>query len=181
MAIALVNRVQMGATLDPILILMLAEQEVTLDDVRKSDSFLYRNLKMDLDSHLESVLKGQLVLEVKDRKEEADIIKEYSKGLLNEFVIENVSEKVAHIIKGFDCVFGNPLRRKIFFQTIEPSHLDMVLYGDEQDISVADWEQYTMYDRNDIHLRAFWKVSMIEMKFMVLVFLVMAIYISRSP
>ncbi|KAK1404348.1 hypothetical protein POM88_003953 [Heracleum sosnowskyi] len=158
MALSLMNSIQMSVSLDPILIRMLAELEVTLDDVKKSDALLYKNLKIDVNSHLGSMLKDQLVLEEKDRKDESEIIKEYSKVLLNDTFIQDISGKVAEIIKGFDCVFGNPQRRRILFQTIEPSHLDMVLYGDQNDISVEDWECHTKYNRDDDEIRTFWKV-----------------------
>lgn len=58
----LLHYVQLGITFDPILVLMLAKLEVTLEDIKKSDFLLYKNMNIDVDIYWIFVLTGQFVL-----------------------------------------------------------------------------------------------------------------------
>lgn len=142
-ALALMHRVQVGATLNPIMVLMLAELDVTMEHVQNSDPFLYRTMNKQVNIQLNSALPDlldQLPQDQKDNKEvadklEADITREYWQTLMND-VIEPVAKKIASIREGIDYIFG-PLRRRVFFRTMETSHLDMVICGDPEDLSVG--------------------------------------------
>ncbi|KAK1361417.1 hypothetical protein POM88_045891 [Heracleum sosnowskyi] len=155
MALALVHHVQLGVTLDPIILLMLADLEVNLEDVKQSDPTLYKNMNQEIEFNLGSVLQ-----DTEEARLTRDRLRaEYSKTVVDENIIQLLDEKVDGIKQGFDCVFGTSLRRKLFFQTIEPSHLEMVIRGEPKDISVQEWEQHTDHNKEDQpYIHSFWQI-----------------------
>ncbi|KAL6585187.1 E3 ubiquitin-protein ligase HW1 [Orobanche minor] len=73
MAIALMHCVQVGLKFDPILVQMLAEREVTLQDVKTSDPELYTNMVNMLKSDLMSLFPDLSVMDDEDKKKLAAI------------------------------------------------------------------------------------------------------------
>lgn len=82
--------------------------------------------------------------------------------MVDEFLVQLISGKVASIKLEIDYIFGEG-RRTLFFQTMETTHLDMVLCGNPEDLCVKEWEKHTDYGEYQIngpHIASFWKVNL---------------------
>ncbi|KAA8520187.1 hypothetical protein F0562_014443 [Nyssa sinensis] len=179
-ALALMHKVQVGIVFDRVFFLQLAGHDVSLEDIRDADPFLYNSCKKILEMDAEEVDSDALCLtfvreveELGSRKivelcpEGKNIVvnsrnrKEYVDSLIRHCFITSITEQVAHFAQGFADILCNSRGPKFFFQSLELEDLDWMLHGSESAISVEVWKAHTEYNgykETDPQIYWFWKI-----------------------
>ncbi|KAI4295165.1 hypothetical protein MLD38_040600 [Melastoma candidum] len=180
MALAMMRKVQIGIVLDRVFFLQLAGIQVTLEDIRDADPFLYSSCRQILEMDAEFIDSDALGLTFVTEIEELrlrEVIELCPEGkstvvnsknrstyvslLIAHKFVTSISEQVHHFGEGFSDILSNSVDAKLFFRSLEHEDLDRMLYGSESDISVSDWKahtQYNGYKEDDPQIVWFWKI-----------------------
>ncbi|KAK7303378.1 hypothetical protein RJT34_14282 [Clitoria ternatea] len=178
-ALALMNKVQVGIVLDRVFFMQLAGKCIALEDIRDADPYLYRSCKQILEidaDFIDSDALGltfvreveelgcrkavelcpggkSLVVNSKNREKFVDL-------LIQNCFVTSISEQVSHFAKGFADILSNSKIQQ-FFQSLELEDLDWMLHGSENTISVEDWKAHTKYNgykETDHLISWFWEI-----------------------
>ncbi|PWA68060.1 ubiquitin protein ligase 5 [Artemisia annua] len=179
-ALALMHKIQVGIVFGRAFFLQLAGINVSLEDIKDADPYLYSSckqiLKMDpyvvdqdvlgltfawefeefgVRKVVELLPNGKhIVVNSKNRKEYINLI------IAHQFVT-SIAEQVSQFSQGFVDIVGNEENMKLCFEILELEYLDGMLRGSESDISVDDWKAHTGYKgykETDPQIDWFWKI-----------------------
>lgn len=174
------HKIQIGIVFDRVFFLQLAGKEISLEDIRDADPFLYNSCKQILEMDPEIVdqdalgltfvreaeeLESRMIVELcpngrstivnsKNRKQYVDL-------LIRHCFVTSIAEQVAHFAQGFTDIVGSLELQKSFFQGLDLEDLDWMLHGSETPISVEEWKANTDYNgfkESDPQISWFWKV-----------------------
>ncbi|KAG4378275.1 hypothetical protein GLYMA_17G008250v4 [Glycine max] len=147
-ALALMQRVQVGIVFDRAFFLQLAGNSITLEDIRDADPYLYTSCKQILDMDADFIDSdalgltfvreveelGQrkvvelcpggknLVVNSKNRDKYVDI-------LIQDHFVTSISEQVPHFVNGFADILSKSKLQQYFFQSLDLEDLDSILHG----------------------------------------------------
>ncbi|GAB2301033.1 hypothetical protein Dimus_035069 [Dionaea muscipula] len=179
-ALALMHKVQVGIVLDRIFFVQLAGEEVSLEDIRDADPYMYNSCKQILEMDAELIDSDALGLTFVWEVEELGSRKvvelfpggksivvnssnreKYIKLLIKYRFVKSISNQVSEFAGGFSDVVGSSANRKTFFRSLELEDFDSMLHGSGSAISVQDWKEHTEYNgygKSDSRIRWFWEI-----------------------
>ncbi|KAH7689275.1 E3 ubiquitin-protein ligase NEDD4 protein [Dioscorea alata] len=179
-ALALMHKVQVGILLDRVFFLQLAGKDVTLDDVRDADPYLYMSCKRILEMDAELLDSDILGLTFVREFEELGIHKsvellpggkdiavnsrnryEYVKRLVQHRFVTSISEPVTYFTQGFGDILSKQSYQKLLFESLDLEDFDRLLGGTDDVINVKDWKAHTEYNgykAKDRQIIWFWKI-----------------------
>ncbi|XP_052735586.1 E3 ubiquitin-protein ligase UPL5-like, partial [Vigna angularis] len=178
-ALALLERVQVGIVFDRVFFAQLAGIRVSLEDIRDADPCLYRSCKQILEMDADFIDSDALGLTFVRELEELgcrEVVElcpggkniefnsqnreHYVDLLIQHCFVTSISEQVANFAQGLaDILSSSKLQQ--FFQCLELEDLDWMLYGSENTISIEDWKAHTVYKdykESDCQISWFWEV-----------------------
>ncbi|CAH8297029.1 unnamed protein product [Eruca vesicaria subsp. sativa] len=178
-ALALMHNVQVGALFDRVFYLQLAEQTISLEDIKDTDRIMYNSCKQILEMdpvffdsnaglgltfvlETEELGKRDTIELKKDGKSTAvssENREEYVKLLISKRFTTSVSELVKKFSEGFFDILSVPVQS--FFRHLHLEDFDGMLRGGENQISVDDWRAHTEYNgfkETDRQIDWFWKI-----------------------
>ena len=163
-ALALMQRVQVGIVFDRAFFLQLAGNSITSEDIRDADTSLYTSCKQILDMDADFIDSDALGLTFVREVEELGQRKvvelcpggknlvvnsknrdKYVDLLIQDRFVTSISEQVSHFVKGFADILSNSKLQQYFFQSLDLEDLDWMLQGSENGISIEDWKAHTKY------------------------------------
>ncbi|XP_071742564.1 E3 ubiquitin-protein ligase UPL5-like isoform X2 [Rutidosis leptorrhynchoides] len=179
-ALALMHSIHVGIAFDRSFYLQLAGVNVSLEDIKDAEPYLYSSCKKILDMDPIDVDQDVLGLTfVSDIQEFGSVKvdeffpggahvtvnsrnrKEYVDLLIQHRFTKSVSEQINAFAKGFSNIVGEERIQKIFFKSLYLDDFDKMLYGNESDLCVEDWKAHTVYriyEETDTQIRWFWKI-----------------------
>ncbi|KAI3935062.1 hypothetical protein MKW98_009981 [Papaver atlanticum] len=179
-ALAVMHKVQVGIALDRVFFLQLAEEELSLEDIRCADPIMYRSckqiLEMDADFVDSDAMGLTFVREIEDfgSRKTVELCpggnnivvnsknrEQYVHLLIQHLFVKSISAKVAYFARGFADILCKRRLAKSFFQAIDLKGLDFALLGDDTPILLKDWKAHTKYEgyrETDEQICWFWKV-----------------------
>ncbi|KAJ9562883.1 hypothetical protein OSB04_008043 [Centaurea solstitialis] len=179
-ALALMHKIQVGILFDRAFFLQLGGTNISLEDIKDADPYLYSSCKKILDMDPVTVDQDVLGLTFVREIEELGSMKvvelfadgknivvnsrnreEYVKLLIQHRFVTSVAEQVSHFARGFADIIGEEKIQKLFFKSLEVEDLDGMLHGSESPISVEDWKAHTEYNgylETDPQILWFWKI-----------------------
>ncbi|KAK4270971.1 hypothetical protein QN277_019734 [Acacia crassicarpa] len=179
-ALAIMHRVQVGIVLDRVFFVQLAEKQVTLEDIRDADPYLYSSCKQILEMDADFIDSDALGLTFVREVEELGYRKvvelcpggkslvvnsenreKYVDLLIQDRFVTSISEQVSHFARGFADILCNSRPRQFFFRSLDLEDLDWMLHGSESTISVEDWKAHTEYNdykETDPQITWFWEI-----------------------
>nr|XP_043611115.1 E3 ubiquitin-protein ligase UPL5-like [Erigeron canadensis] len=179
-ALALMHKMQVGIVFDRTFFLQLAGVDISLDDVKDADPYLYSSCKQILDMDPCAVDEDTLGLSFVWEFEELGSMKllellpngkhipvnsrnrkEYIHLLIRHRFVTSVTQQVTRFAQGFTDIVTKDETRKLIFKSLEVRDLDGMLYGSGSDISVDDWKahtEYMGYKVTDRQIKWFWKI-----------------------
>ncbi|XP_047163279.1 LOW QUALITY PROTEIN: E3 ubiquitin-protein ligase UPL5-like [Vigna umbellata] len=178
-ALALLERVQVGIVFDRVFFVQLAGIRVSLEDIRDADPCLYRSCKQILEMDADFIDSDALGLTFVRELEELgcrEVVElcpggknivfnsqnreHYVDLLIQHCFVTSISEQVANFAQGLaDILSSSKLQQ--FFQYLELEDLDWMLYGSENTISIEDWKAHTVYkdyEESDCQISWFWEI-----------------------
>ncbi|KAK4353748.1 hypothetical protein RND71_025942 [Anisodus tanguticus] len=179
-ALALMHKIQVGVVFDRVFFCQLSGKNISLDDIRDADPFLYSSCKQILEMDPEMVDQDTLGLTFVREIEElgsrkvvelcpngrstmvnSKNRKQYVELLIQHRFVTSIAEQVAHFAQGFGDIITTLRLQKSFFQSLDLEDLDWMLHGSETAVSVEDWKAHTDYNgykENDPQISWFWKI-----------------------
>ncbi|CAN4095962.1 unnamed protein product [Withania somnifera] len=179
-ALALMHKIQVGVVFDRVFFLQLSGKNISLDDIRDADPFLYSSCKQILEMDPEMVDQDTLGLTFVREVEELGSRKvvelcpkgkstmvnsknreQYVKLLIQHRFVTSIAEQVAHFAQGFASIITTVRLQRSFFQSLDLEDLDSMLHGSETAVSVEDWKAHTDYNgykESDPQISWFWKI-----------------------
>lgn len=179
-ALALMHKVQVGIMLDRTFFSLLAGEDVSLEDIRDADPYMYRSCKEILEMDPEVVDEDVLGLTFVQEVEELGSVKaveichnggnvvvnsrnrkQYVNLLVQQRFVLSIAEQVRCFSEGFGDIVGGLSVQRSFFQSLNVGDLDWMLYGNGSAISVEDWKAHTDYNGykvTDPQISWFWKI-----------------------
>jgi hypothetical protein len=179
-ALALVHKMQVGIVFGRAFFLQLAGINVSLEDIKDADPYLYNSCKhiLEMDPSVvdQDVLGLTFMWEFEEfgSKKVVELLpggKEISVNSINrnryiDLIIEHqfvmsIAQQVSEFSQGFLDIVGNEENMNLFFKSLEHEDLDGMLGGSESEISVDDWKAHTHYNgykETDLQIDWFWKV-----------------------
>ncbi|GMH05251.1 hypothetical protein Nepgr_007091 [Nepenthes gracilis] len=179
-ALALMHKVQVGIALDQAFFFQLAGRDISLEDIKDADPYMYNSCKQILDMDAEIIDSDALGLtfvreveELGSRKivELCDggksiVVNSNNREMYINLLIQNrfvtsVTEQVNQFAQGFADILCSTAQRKFFFQSLELEDLDFILHGSLSAISIEDWKAHTEYNgykKSDPQMLWFWEV-----------------------
>ncbi|XP_026384319.1 E3 ubiquitin-protein ligase UPL5-like [Papaver somniferum] len=174
------HKVKVGIAFDRVFFLQLAEEKISLEDIRCADPVMYKSckdiLEMDADAVDSDAMGLTFVREIKEfgsrktvelcpgginivvNSKNRDL---YVHLLIQHIFVKSISAKVAYFARGFGDILCKRRLAKNFFQGIELKGLDCVLSGSDKPICFKDWKAHTKYEdyrENDEQICWFWEV-----------------------
>ncbi|MCD7461388.1 hypothetical protein HAX54_046016 [Datura stramonium] len=181
-ALALMHKIQVGIVFDRVFFLQLSGKNISLDDIRDADPYLYSSCKQILEMDPEMVDQDTLGLTFVREVEELGSRKvvelcpngrstmvnsknreQYVELLIQNRFVTSIAEQVAHFAQGFADIITTLRLQKSFFQSLDLEDLDWMLHGSETAVSVEDWKAHTDYNgykESDPQISWFWKIVM---------------------
>ncbi|TVU09996.1 hypothetical protein EJB05_43512 [Eragrostis curvula] len=176
--LALMHKVQVGVMLDRTLFLHLAGRSITLEDIAVADPVKYASCKKILEMDAAEIdglyltfsrgdhqLGSQKVIDLCPGGQDISVNfqnrEQYIDLLIKNTFVDSISDQLDNFTKGFSDILVNPLRRKEFFEFLDPEDLDQLLGGSNNTINVQDWRSHTQYNGykdKDRQIIWFWKV-----------------------
>ncbi|KAI3918049.1 hypothetical protein MKW92_027440 [Papaver armeniacum] len=178
-ALAVMHKVQVGIALDRVLFLQLAEEELSLEDIRSADPVMYRSwkkiLEMDADFVDSDAMGLTFVREIEEfgSRKTVELCpggnnivvnsknrEQYVHLLVQHLFVKSISAKVAYFARGFADILCKQRLAKTFFQAIDLKGLDCALLGDDTPLLLKDWKAHTTYEgyrETDELICWFWK------------------------
>ncbi|KAI3698194.1 hypothetical protein L6452_31306 [Arctium lappa] len=179
-ALALMNNIQVGIVFDRSFFLQLAGKNVSLEDIKDADPFLYSSCRQILDmdplavdqdalgltfvwdiDELGSMKVAELCPGGKNMIVNSRNRKAYVDLLIHHCFVASVAEQISHFARGFSDIIGEEKNMKTFFNSLALEDFDRMLHGSESDISVVDWKAHTDYKgylETDPQIYWFWKL-----------------------
>ncbi|XP_009625673.1 E3 ubiquitin-protein ligase UPL5 isoform X1 [Nicotiana tabacum] len=179
-ALALMHKIQVGVVFDRVFFLQLSGKNISLDDIRDADPYLYSSCKQILEMDPEMVDQDTLALTFVREVEELGSRKvvelcpngrstmvtsknreQYVELLIQHRFVTSIAEQVAHFAQGFADIITTLRLQKSFFQSLDLEDLDWMLHGSETAVSVEDWKAHTDYNgykESDPQISWFWKI-----------------------
>ncbi|KAI3909343.1 hypothetical protein MKW92_045741, partial [Papaver armeniacum] len=139
-ALALMHKVQVGITFDPVFFYQLAGGVISLDDIQDADPVMYKSCKRILEMDADSVDSDALGLTFVREFEEFG-----SRSGGAHCFVKSIAEKLSYFTRGFGDILCERGLQKIFFRNLELEDLDLMLLGRGEAISVKDWKAHTEY------------------------------------
>ncbi|KAJ7946380.1 E3 ubiquitin-protein ligase UPL5 [Quillaja saponaria] len=178
-ALALMHKVQVGVVLDRVFFSQLAGKNISLEDIREADPWLYSSCKQILEMDAEDIDSDALGLTFVREVEELGCRRTvelctggktlvvnsknrevYVDLLIQHHFVTSISEQVSRFAQGFADILCNS-RLQEFFQSLELEDLDGMLHGSENSICVEDWKAHTDYNgykETDPQILWFWEI-----------------------
>ncbi|XP_019262636.1 PREDICTED: E3 ubiquitin-protein ligase UPL5-like [Nicotiana attenuata] len=178
-ALALMHKIQVGVVLGRVFFLLLAEKNISLEDIRDADPYLYSSCKQILEMDPEMVDEDTLGLTFVCEMEELGSRKvielcpngkdtvvnsknriKYVNLLIRHRFVSSIAEQVAQFSRGFADITTSRLQ-KSFFRCLNLEDLDLMLDGSGSDVSMEDWKAHTDYNgykESDPQISWFWKI-----------------------
>ncbi|XP_071707108.1 E3 ubiquitin-protein ligase UPL5-like [Rutidosis leptorrhynchoides] len=179
-ALSLMHKLQVGITLDRSFFVQLVGANVSLEDIKDADPYLYNSCKkiLEMDPIVvdQDVLGLTFVHEIEEFgfKKTIELFpngknvvvnsrnrKEYVELLIKHRFEKSVKVQVAQFVRGFADIIGYEKGQKLFFKFLELEDLDGLLNGNESNICVEDWKlhtEYSGYKETDPQICWFWKI-----------------------
>ncbi|KAI3735148.1 hypothetical protein L6452_14636 [Arctium lappa] len=159
-ALALMNKIQVGIVFDRSFFLQLAGKNVSLEDIKDANPFLYSSCRQILDmdpsavdalgltfvwdiNESGSIKVAELCPRGKDMIVNSSNRKAYVDLLIHHRFVASVAEKISHFARGFTDIIGGKKNLKMFFGSLALEDFDRILHGNESDICVVDWKAHT--------------------------------------
>ncbi|XP_016491646.2 E3 ubiquitin-protein ligase UPL5 [Nicotiana tabacum] len=192
-ALALLHKIQISIVFDRVFFLLLAGasdvglfyfklagKNISLEDIKDADPYLYSSCKKILEMDPEMVdqdalgltfvceieeLGSRKVVELCPNGQDTVVNSEnrnkYVNLLIQHRFVTSIAPQVTHFARGFADVITHPWLRRSFFRILDPEDLDSILHGSKSDISVEDWRAHTNYKgykESDPQISWFWKI-----------------------
>ncbi|PWA83878.1 HECT-like protein [Artemisia annua] len=179
-ALALMRKMQVGIVFSRAFFLQLAGIDVSLEDIKDADPYLYSSCKqiLDMDPCVidQDVLGLTFIWEVEElgSKKVVELLpdgknisvnsvnrKVYIDLLIRHQFVTSIAKQVSKFAQGFADIVSNEETRKLFYKSLELEDLDGMLHGSESVISVDDWKAHTEYDgykETDPQICWFWQI-----------------------
>ncbi|GJR13128.1 E3 ubiquitin protein ligase UPL5-like protein [Tanacetum coccineum] len=179
-ALALMRKMQVGVVFGRAFFLQLAGINVSLEDIKDADTYLYSSCKQILDmDHCvtdQDVLDLTIIWEVEElgSKKVVELLpdgnffrvnsvnrKDYIDLLVRHQFVTSIAKQVSKFAQGFADIASNKEIKKLFYKSLELEDLDGMLHGSESAISVDDWKAHMEYDgykETGPHICWFWEV-----------------------
>ncbi|GKC99435.1 E3 ubiquitin protein ligase UPL5-like protein [Tanacetum coccineum] len=179
-ALALMHNTQVGIVFGRAFFLQLAGINVSLEDIKDADPYLYSSCKQILEMDPCVVDQDVLGLTFTWEVEELGVKKlvelcpegnnisvnsinrnEYIDLIIEHQFVTSIAEQLSKFSQGFLDIAENEENMKLFFKSLELEDLDGMLYGSESEISVDDWKAHTEYNgykETDREIHWFWKI-----------------------
>ncbi|PWA63419.1 HECT-like protein [Artemisia annua] len=171
---------QVGVVFSRAFFLQLAGIDVSLEDIKDADPYLYNSCKQILEMDpcvVDQDVLGltftwgfeefgckkvvELLPDGKEISVNSKNRKEYINLLIRHQFVTSISQQKTQFSQGFDDIVTNEENRKLCFEILELEYLDGMLRGSESDISVDDWKAHTQYKgylENDPQIYWFWRI-----------------------
>ncbi|OIT28105.1 PREDICTED: E3 ubiquitin-protein ligase UPL5-like [Nicotiana attenuata] len=178
-ALALMHKIQIGVVFDRVFFLQLAGEEISLEDIRDADPYMYSSCKQILEMDPETVDQDilgltfvceveelgsrkvvELCLDGKDTVVNSKNRKKYVNLLIQHLFVTSIAQQVAHFSQGFADITTSRLQTS-FFRSLDLEDLDWMLDGNGSTVSVEDWKAHTDYKgykESDPQISWFWKI-----------------------
>ncbi|KAL8128880.1 hypothetical protein V2J09_018035 [Rumex salicifolius] len=179
-ALALMHKVHIGIFLDRVLFLQLAEINLSLEDIKDADPYMYTScnqiLEMDPD-FIDSDALGLTFVreyEVLGSRKSVELCPggkhmivnsnnrdAYVQLLIDHAFVKSITEQVTHFTQGIADILSSAKTQKSFFQCLELEDLDKMLHGSGFSIPVEDWKlhtDYCGYEMSDPQIVWLWEV-----------------------
>ncbi|GKF32086.1 E3 ubiquitin protein ligase UPL5, partial [Tanacetum coccineum] len=178
-ALALMDNTQVGIVFGRAFFLQLVGINVSLEDIKDADPYLYISCKQILEMDPCVVDQDVLGLMFTWEVEELGVKKlvelcpegnnisvnsinrnEYIDLIIEHQFVTSIAEQLSKFSQGFLDIAENEENMKLFFKSLELEDLDGMLYGSESEISVDDWKAHTEYNgykETDREIHWFWK------------------------
>ncbi|XP_026398678.1 E3 ubiquitin-protein ligase UPL5-like [Papaver somniferum] len=179
-ALALMDKVKVRIAFDRVFFLQLAEEKISMEDIRCADPMMYKSCKDILEMDADLVDAGDLgltfVREIKEfgSRKTVELCpggigivvnsknrEQYVHLLIQHIFVKSISAKVAYFARGFGDILCKRRLAKNFFRSIGLRGLDCVLDGSDKPICFKDWKAHVKYEdcnENDEQICWFWKV-----------------------
>lgn len=177
-ALALVHDVQIDARFSTSFFKQLAQRETTLKDLAEVDPALHSSCQKILEVPSDEVedlaltfvttvdelgthMEVELVPGGADRHVTADNREEFIGLLVKRLLMDAVESQVGAFVEGFQELLTDNVTLKQLLDPLEPEDLEIMLYGEDRDVSLADWQAHTIYHdytKQDLQIQWFWQV-----------------------
>lgn len=179
-ALALLHTVQISIAFDRVFFLQLAGEDISFEDIRDADPYLYSGCKKILEMDAKMVDEDILGLTFVCEDEELGSRKvvelcpngkemivnsenrdEYVNLLVKHRFVTSIVHQVAHFARGFADIITDRRLRESFFRILDHEDLNRMLHGSKTAVSVEDWKEHTEYNgykTNDPQISWFWEV-----------------------
>ncbi|MCD7462697.1 hypothetical protein HAX54_049129 [Datura stramonium] len=179
-ALALMHKIQISIAFDRVFFLQLAGKNISFEDIRDADPYLYSGCKKILEMDAKMVdqdtlgltfvceveeLGSRKVVELcpngKDTIVNSENRDKYVNLLVRHRFVTSIAQQVAHFAQGFSDVITNQALRESFFRILDHQDLDWMLHGSKTAVSVEDWRAHTDYDgykKSDPQISWFWEI-----------------------
>ncbi|KAI5080078.1 hypothetical protein GOP47_0005557 [Adiantum capillus-veneris] len=177
-ALALMHKVQVNVVFSSIFFKQLAGLSMSWEDVKDADPVLYQSCKKILELDPELVDMDILGLTFVHEFEELGMLKTvelcdggkdmvvdsgnrilYVELLVKHRFVTCVQKQVKCFCQGFSDLLLNGSVQQ-FLQAMEPSDLELMLFGKDANICMEDWKghtEYHGYESSDCHIIWFWE------------------------
>lgn len=179
-ALALMHKIQISIAFDRVFFLQLAGKNISFEDIRDADPYLYSGCKKILEMDTKMVdqdtlgltfvceveeLGSRKVVELcpngKDTTVNSENRDKYVNLLVQHRFVTSIAHQVAHFAQGFADVITNQTLRESFFRILDHEDLDWMLHGRKTAVSVEDWRAHTDYNgykKSDPQISWFWEI-----------------------
>ncbi|KAK4731145.1 hypothetical protein R3W88_024133 [Solanum pinnatisectum] len=179
-ALALLHSIQISIAFDRVFFLQLAGEDISFEDIRDADPYLYSGCKKILEMDTKMVDEDILGLTFVCEDEELGSRKvvelcpngkntivnsqnrdNYVNLLVKHHFVTSIAHQVAHFAQGFADIITDRRLQESFYWILDHENLNMMLHGSKTTVSVEDWKEYTNYNgykKDDPQISWFWEI-----------------------
>ncbi|KAH0739578.1 hypothetical protein KY290_038283 [Solanum tuberosum] len=179
-ALALLHRVQISIAFDRVFFLQLTGEDISFEDIRDADPYLYSGCKKILEMDTKMVDEDILGLTFVCEDEELGSRKvvelcpdgkntivnsenrdNYVNLLVKHRFVTSIAHQVAHFSQGFGDIITDRRLRKSFYRILDHEDLNKMLHGSKTAVSVENWKEHTNYNgykKDDLQICWFWEI-----------------------
>ncbi|KAG5584718.1 hypothetical protein H5410_045152 [Solanum commersonii] len=179
-ALALLHRVEISIAFDCVFFLQLAGEDISFEDIRDADPYLYSGCKKILEMDMKMVDEDILGLTFVCEDEELGSRKvvelcpdgkntivnsenrdNYVNLLVKHRFVTSIAHQVAHFSQGFGDIITDRRLRKSFYRILDHEDLNKMLHGSKTAVSVENWKEHTNYNgykKDDLQISWFWEI-----------------------
>ncbi|KAH0632785.1 hypothetical protein KY284_035571 [Solanum tuberosum] len=179
-ALALLHRVQISIAFDRVFFLQLTGEDISFEDIRDADPYLYSGCKkiLEMDTKMvdEDILGLTFVCEDEElgSRKVVELCPDGKNTIVNSENRDNyvnllvkhrfdtsIAHQVAHFSQGFGDIITDRRLRKSFYRILDHEDLNKMLHGSKTAVSVENWKEHTNYNgykKDDLQICWFWEI-----------------------